>query len=487
MTKRSDVSRLCVAALAALLLTACSGAAAERASPQVAAANIPEASPSGGERDDGTPETEGTPERTAEAPLEAAPTEAAVLTTCRALRTSEGDAVELRRAPSVRTRPRRVGPRANAAGFSADGSHLVYQHPAASERSATPVCGANVLGAALVALDVRSRRCRVVTASEPTYDSATLALSRVDQPSDVVTRLPVWAGGGLVATPRRDASDMRTVTGLGLRNARPIRIDSTLLLAVDEELRLRVIDGTDAPRLLLPADVRVAAGPSLLSAPRRLAVLSQDRELYLVDLSSETPSCTMVSEGVSMYSDITRSARFLAFARVASSGRQDYEVMLADLDRGVVRPVGHAAGATMLTLHAVGGEERFVMQVRGADTSALFEVDGASGAVRRLGLEQTGAGDLAVSPDGRFMAYSLGSLPGRPPQPESSFQEDRIGEPRLGCDPMPPMPGGCGWTSDGCGGFTYLGDCPELVRARERALRDSGLYLVAIPRPVASR
>jgi hypothetical protein len=293
--------------------------------------------------------------------------------------------------------------------FSDDGSHLLYVHPGRGDRGATTLCGGRFLGSTLVAVNVRTRRCKLVTAGGYV---------------DGTTPIPITSGADII-------------THVDPQAALTLGVASTLNRPPAPEPLCVEVDGE--------------AQPSAARGAR------------------------------------TRSDRYLAFARPDPSDASARQVLVADLHADSVRVLGRAGDASSVTIHPIGESERFLVAVRSStgSTGGLFDLDAPSGSFRKLGHHESELGRVAMSPDGSFAAYAVGTLVGTPPRPQSEQVDLRTQgiDPGSmpGCDPVGHPPGGCGWASDGCGGHTYLGDCPETIRARDRALRRSALKLIRIP------
>jgi hypothetical protein len=391
-------------ALSVVMLAACGGAQPAKPATTGQTAIAEETPPTVEARTESTPAAE-------EAEAEGGESVAAQTSppACRSFVSTASTPADLATVSRVRAVIDRVGPRPNQMAFSDDGTHLLYVHPGQGERGATTACGGRFLGSALVAVNVRTRRCKLVHAGGYV---------------DGATPIPITSGADII-------------THVSPQAALALGVASTLNRPPAPELLCIEIDGE--------------AQPDAARGAR------------------------------------TRSDRHLAFVRPDANDQNAREILVADLTSGNVRTVGRVDDATSVTIHPLGEEERFLVAVRSGTrrNAGFFDLDAVSGSFRRLGHSEPELGAVTVSPDGRFAAYARGTIPGPPPRPQDEQVDLRTQgiDPRSrpGCDPVGYPPGGCGWATDGCGGYTYLGDCPELIRARAQALRRSALQLIRIP------
>lgn len=215
----------------------------------------------------------------------------------------------------------------------------------------------------------------------------------------------------------------------------------------------------------------------------------RDGHVYLADLRARTLQCATVqspagllwnaflaasSDGVQVA--YTRQAPGAASAeRAPSAGRM--ELRIADLRTRRDLLIATVEHSNTIVFAAVPHTHHFVALVRfeGADNrAALFLLDAERGAIR-LTPDIPRMGNMAVSPDGRTVAFER-RAPVRsiPPKPEVHRPPPDDREPT--CDPMPPR--GCGWVSDGCYDYTWI-PCPD--EAPLPPDPDAGMYTLALP------
>lgn len=164
----------------------------------------------------------------------------------------------------------------------------------------------------------------------------------------------------------------------------------------------------------------------------------------------------------------TSDARYLSYlvlAPAAAGGARRIEIRQTDVEAATHRLLA-TARAVSAQLYPVPGTNRFVVAVQWSlERASIFELDAQALSARRI---HDGPGIVAethVSPDARHVAFVLQPYyAGRAPPPQRERAGLPGGERRPACDPIGSMcgqPGGCGYLSDGCGGYFDCGPCPS--------------------------
>lgn len=390
-----------------------------------------------------------------------------------------GTARPLADLPATLIEPRKLAPRADFAVFVPGTGQVAYVDRATNELRTISSEGGDprTLFPRREGPQPREQVSRLAPGSQPGFVTFYLGVDRY--------RLHV---SGDVPPERMDPEDpaapwRSALMRRGLRGAEQVIPLTGQLAAVSVPAGRQFAAGLFALDLERDRFVRaVPEGLSVAWAPQkadgtRVLFGGSDGRYHLVDLSMLRHQCASApmpeghTPGPFTVSADGRKVIYSA-RRPGPGGFPSDSVGVLDLESGEDRLLFDAEGISAITATQVPGQQRFVVAVRWPSKAVLLLID-ERGVVSRLSGEIPGLALVDVSTTAVVYTREkdVTELIPTPKPPE--VQRD----PRMGCDPVPPMGGGCGWVSNGCD-WVFMGPCVRQVEPPDPA---DGVYLLPLP------